>query len=156
MPDAGELVHDLLLLVLELQVIGEFLPGAAPAVLVMFAEWLHPVRRGPLDFDQRTLEVLLPALVDPHGHDIPRHGIGHEYHFPVNTGHRLSLGTDGLHRHAADYFLFFLSTHGRKNTQKPRAMQMNLFELHCQGMNSIKDDIINPQKLGYWKMQGVL
>jgi len=33
---------------------------------------------------------------------------------------------------------------------------MNLFELHCQGMNSIKDDIINLQKLGYWKMQGIL
>ena len=61
MPDAGELVHDLLLLVLELQVIGEFLPGAAPAVLVMFAEWLHPVRRGLLDFDSIRTATTSPG-----------------------------------------------------------------------------------------------
>ena len=124
MPDAGKLVHDLLLLVLELQVIGEFLPGTAPAVLVMFAERLQAVGRGLLYLHQRPLEILLPPLVYPHGHDIPRHGIGHEHDLPVNMRNRLSLSADGLHRHAADYLFFFLSAHKLKMeckyTQKPR------------------------------------
>ena len=28
-----------------------------------------------------------------------------------------------------------------KYTQKPRAMQMNLFGLHCRGVNSINDEV---------------
>ena len=110
MPDAGEMVHDLLLLVLELHG-REFLPGTAPAVLIMLAEGLQTARRGSLYPHQSALHVFLPALVDAHVNNISRHGIGHKDDLPVNAGHRLSLSPDGLHRHAAYYFLFFLSAH---------------------------------------------
>ena len=125
MSDAGELVHDLLLFVLVLQGIGEFLPGAAAAVLVMLAERLQAVGRWLLYLHQRPLEILLPPLVNPHGDDIPRHGIGHEHDLSVNMRNRLSLSADGLHGHTADYLFFFLSAHKLKMeckyTQKPRA-----------------------------------
>ena len=127
MSDTGKLVHDLLLLVFELQAVGEFLPGAAAAVAVMFAERLHAVGRRCLDAHEGAFHIFLPALVDAHVDDVPRHCVGYEYYFPVNAGNGLAFGSDRFYSHAADYFLFFFLSAHTGDKDRKNILQIGIY-----------------------------
>ena len=70
MPDAGELVHDLLLLESGLHRIGQGLPGAASTFTEVPAERNQTVRGRGYEVDDIPLRIAAAHFVDLHIHDI--------------------------------------------------------------------------------------
>ena len=112
MSDAGELVHDLLLLERDLHRIGQCLPRASAAVLEMRTERGKAMRGRGFHPDDEPLGIAAADLVHLHIHDIAGDCLPDEQHFPVHVRKAVSLG-----RGRFDPYIFqkrfFLCSHRR-------------------------------------------
>ena len=111
MPDAHQLVLDLLTLGLELHRIGERLPAASPTDSEMRTEGFQAVRgRGDESFDP-TFHVILLLFENPDVHHVARNGKIHEHHHAVHMGEGFSFGRYGFNAYVLQQEVYASSRH---------------------------------------------
>ena len=96
--DAGQLVHDLLLLEGDLAVVGECLPGTAATDAEVPAEWRKAERGRGYHLHDEPLGIAAADLVDLYVHYISGDCLFHENDFAVDMGQAVSFGRGRLDR----------------------------------------------------------
>ena len=109
MTNAGQLVHNLLLFVLQLQIIRKCLPFAAATYTIMLAERLNTQRGRFNHINHNTLHIAAAFTGKPHVNNITRNALRHKQNFTVNTRKGISLRSHRLNLYIVENnFIFSL------------------------------------------------
>ena len=118
--DAFQLVHDLLLLGIELHLIGENLPFAAAAFAVVLANRLQPVGRRSHQSLYISLHKALARLAHLHVHHVARHRKRHEQHLAVDVGKTVALRRYGFDKDVFKQWFLSAASHINNCIYRPR------------------------------------